>query len=102
MLFLFVPQESWDLQLRMFGYVTRGFPRIFGYVLQAIKYSISVFLSTEVVWWMEMLTFLFCVLSFWSLEIRPNYVTKPSDDMQTILYSPSMTGCSAIGGGQGR
>ena len=42
MLFLFVPQESWDLQLRMFGYITRGFPRIFGYVLQVIKYSISV------------------------------------------------------------
>ena len=42
MLFLFVPQESWDLQLRMFGYITCGFPRIFGYVLQVIKYSISV------------------------------------------------------------
>ena len=42
MLFLFVPQESWDLQLWMFGYITRGFPRIFGYVLQVIKYSISV------------------------------------------------------------
>ena len=42
MLFLFVPQESWDLQLLMFGYITRGFPRIFGYVLQVIKYSISV------------------------------------------------------------
>ena len=42
MLFLFVPQESWDLQLRMFGYITCGFPRIFGYVLQGIKYSISV------------------------------------------------------------
>ena len=42
MLFLFVPQESWDLQLRMFGYITYGFPRIFGYVLQVIKYSISV------------------------------------------------------------
>ena len=42
MLFLFVPQESWDLQLRMFGYITGGFPRIFGYVLQVIKYSISV------------------------------------------------------------
>ena len=26
----------------MFGYITRGFPRIFGYVLQVIKYSISV------------------------------------------------------------
>ena len=36
MLFLFVPQKSWDLQLRMFGYNTRGFPRIFGYVLQVI------------------------------------------------------------------
>ena len=35
-------QESWDLQLWMFGYITRGFPRIFGYVLQVIKYSISV------------------------------------------------------------
>ena len=45
MLFLFVPQESWDLQLRMFGYVTCGFPRIFGYVLQVIKYSISVSLD---------------------------------------------------------
>ena len=42
MLFLFVPQESWDLQLLMFGYITCGFPRIFGYVLQVIKYSISV------------------------------------------------------------
>ena len=42
MLFLFVPQESWDLQLRKFGYITCGFPRIFGYVLQVIKYSISV------------------------------------------------------------
>ena len=42
MLFLFVPQESWDLQLRMFGYITSGFPRILGYVLQFIKYSISV------------------------------------------------------------
>ena len=42
MLFLFVPKESWDLQLWMFGYITRGFPRIFGYVLQVIKYSISV------------------------------------------------------------
>ena len=42
MLFLFVPQESWDLQLRMFGYITCGFPRIFGYVLQVIKYSVSV------------------------------------------------------------
>ena len=42
MLFLFVPQESWDLQLRMFGYITCGFPRIFGYVLQVIKYSISI------------------------------------------------------------
>ena len=42
MLFLFVPQESWDLQLRMFGYITCGFPRIFGYILQVIKYSISV------------------------------------------------------------
>ena len=42
MLFLFVPQESWDLQLRMFGYITCGFPRIFGYVLQVLKYSISV------------------------------------------------------------
>ena len=42
MLFLFVPQESWDLQLRMFGYITCGFPRIFGYVLQVIKYSTSV------------------------------------------------------------
>ena len=41
-LFLFVPQESWDLQLLMFGYITYGFPRIFGYVLQVIKYSISV------------------------------------------------------------
>ena len=41
MLFLFVPQESWDLQLLMFGYITCGFPRIFGYVLQVIKYSIS-------------------------------------------------------------
>ena len=45
MLFLFVPQESWDLQLRMFGYITCGFPRIFGYVLQVIKYSISVSLD---------------------------------------------------------
>ena len=26
----------------MFGYITRGFPRILGYVLQVIKYSISV------------------------------------------------------------
>ena len=42
MLFLLVPQDSWDLQLRMFGYITYGFPRIFGYVLQVIKYSISV------------------------------------------------------------
>ena len=42
MLFLFVPQESWDLQLWMFGYITCGFPRIFGYVLQVIKYSIPV------------------------------------------------------------
>ena len=42
MLFLFVPQESWDLQLQMFGYITGRFPRIFGYVLQVIKYSISV------------------------------------------------------------
>ena len=42
MLLLFVPQELWDLQLRMFGYVTRRFPRIFGYVLQAIIYSIPV------------------------------------------------------------
>ena len=42
MLFLFVPQESWGLQLQMFGYITRGFPRIFGSVLQVIKYSISV------------------------------------------------------------
>ena len=42
MLFLFVPQESWDLQLWMFGYITCGFPRIFGYVLQVIKYSISI------------------------------------------------------------
>ena len=42
MLFLFVPQESWDLQLRMFGYITCGFPRIFGYVLQVIKYFNSV------------------------------------------------------------
>ena len=42
MLFLFVPQESWDLQLRMFGYITGGFPRIFDYVLQVIKYSIPV------------------------------------------------------------
>ena len=42
MLFLFVPQELWDLKLRMFGYITCGFPRIFGYVLQVIKYSISV------------------------------------------------------------
>ena len=42
LLFLFVPQESWDWQLRMFGYITREFPRIFGYVLQVIKYSISV------------------------------------------------------------
>ena len=42
MLFLFVPQESWDLQLQMLGYITCGFPRIFGYVLQVIKYSISV------------------------------------------------------------
>ena len=42
MLFLFVPQESWDLQLRMFGYITRGFPRIFGYFLQVIKYTILV------------------------------------------------------------
>ena len=42
MLFLFVPQESRDLQLWMFGYITRGFPRIFGYALQVIKYSISV------------------------------------------------------------
>ena len=42
MLFLFVPQESWDLQLWMFGYITCGFPRIFGYVLQVIKYSVSV------------------------------------------------------------
>ena len=42
MLFLFVPQESWDLQFLMFGYITCGFPRIFGYVLQVIKYSISV------------------------------------------------------------
>ena len=42
MLFLFVPQESWDLQLLMFGYITCGFPRIFGSVLQVIKYSISV------------------------------------------------------------
>ena len=42
MLFLFVPQESWDLQLRMFGYISCGFPRIFGYVFQVIKYSISV------------------------------------------------------------
>ena len=42
MLFLFVPQESWDLQLLMFGYITCGFQRIFGYVLQVIKYSISV------------------------------------------------------------
>ena len=42
MLFLFVPQESWDLQLRMFGYVTRGFPTIFGYVLQAMDYFIPV------------------------------------------------------------
>ena len=42
MLFLFFPQESWDLQLWMFGYITCGFPRIFGYVLQVIKYSISV------------------------------------------------------------
>ena len=41
-MFLFVPQESWDLQLRMFGYITCGFLRIFGYVLQVIKYSISV------------------------------------------------------------
>ena len=41
-LFLFVPQESWDLQLWMFGYITRGFPRIFGYVLQVVKYSTSV------------------------------------------------------------
>ena len=39
MLFLFVPQESRDLQLWMFGYITRGFPRIFGYALQVIKYS---------------------------------------------------------------
>ena len=39
---LFVVQESWDLQLRMFGYVTREFARIFGYVLQAINYSIPV------------------------------------------------------------
>ena len=39
---LFVPQESWDLQLRMFGYITGGFPIIFGCVLQVIKYSISV------------------------------------------------------------
>ena len=42
MLFLFVPQESWDLQLRMFSYITGGFLRIFGYILQVIKYSISV------------------------------------------------------------
>ena len=42
MLFLFVPQESWDLQLRMFGYITCGFPRIFGYVLQVIQYFNSV------------------------------------------------------------
>ena len=42
MLFLFVPQESWDLQLRVFGYITYGLPRIFGYVLKVIKYSISV------------------------------------------------------------
>ena len=42
MLFLFVPQESWDLQLRIFGYITCGFPRIFSYVLQVIKYFISV------------------------------------------------------------
>ena len=42
MLFLFPPQESWDLQLRMFGYITCEFPRILGYVLQVIKYSISV------------------------------------------------------------
>ena len=42
MLFLFVPQESWDLQLLMFGYITCGFPRIFGHVLQVIKYSILV------------------------------------------------------------
>ena len=42
MLFLFGPQESWDLQLRMFSYITRRFLRIFGCVLQVIKYSISV------------------------------------------------------------
>ena len=34
--------RSWDLQLLMFGYITCGFPRIFGYVLQVIKYSVSV------------------------------------------------------------
>ena len=56
MLFLFVPQESWDLQLRMFGYITCGFPRIFGYVLQVIKYSISVPLDRGGFGWNLMLT----------------------------------------------
>ena len=59
MLFLFVPQESWDLQLLMFGYITCGFPRIFGYVLQVIKYSISVPLDRGGFGgWNLMLTFL--------------------------------------------
>ena len=62
MLFLFVPQESWDLQLRMFGYITYGFPRIFGYGLQVIKYSILVPLDRGGFGgWNLMLTlFIFC------------------------------------------
>ena len=46
---------------------------------------------------------IFFGITFWrSLDTRLNWVTKPSDDLFTILYSPPPTGWSAIGWGQGR
>ena len=46
---------------------------------------------------------IFFGITFWrSLDTRLNWVTKPSDDLFTVLYSPPPTGWSAIGWGQGR
>ena len=98
MLFLFVPQESWDLQLRMFGYITCGFPRIFGYVLQVIKYSISVPLDRGGFGeWNLMLTLT------WSPRAMPNrvpavrYTAARLSSMRTISSSDGASWRTLIG-----